>query len=96
MDYIGELPIMIFWAFFNLSGFTQDDIVGDKKRKADIYNGAITLSVDYNNTLIYSEVEVSAESSLFIPSFLKKYDWQQGTSNIQSCSYRDNGISQNS
>lgn len=42
-----------------------------KKRKADIYNGAITLSVDYNNTLIYSEVEVSAESSLFIPSFLK-------------------------
>lgn len=59
------------FGFFNLSGFTQEDISGDKKRKADIYNGAITLDVNYNNILIYSEVEVKAESSLFIPSFLK-------------------------
>ncbi|GAA0428003.1 hypothetical protein GCM10008934_17160 [Virgibacillus salarius] len=57
--------------FFNLSGFSGDNIVVDKKRKADIYNGAITLKVDYNNTLIYSEVEVEAESGLYIPTFFK-------------------------
>ncbi|WP_066187929.1 MULTISPECIES: TadE family protein [Gracilibacillus] len=57
--------------FFNLSGFTGDDVVNEKKRKADVYQNAMSLKVDYNNNLIYSEVEVEATSSLFIPSFIK-------------------------
>lgn len=32
--------------------------------------GAITVEVSYNNKLIYSEVEATAESSLYIPSFV--------------------------
>ncbi|GAB2536001.1 TadE/TadG family type IV pilus assembly protein [Gracilibacillus alcaliphilus] len=57
--------------FFNLSGFTGDSLIERKMDRAMIYNGSIAIDVDYNNILIYSEVEVTATSNLFIPSFLK-------------------------
>ncbi|WP_152657163.1 TadE/TadG family type IV pilus assembly protein [Oceanobacillus sp. CFH 90083] len=57
--------------FFNLSGFSGESLIEKKMDKSLVYDGSISLNVNYNNILIYSEVEVKAESSLFIPSFLK-------------------------
>lgn len=61
-------------SIFNIAG--SFSIAGDKKDLTDIKTGkakdkgAITVEVSYNNKLIYSEVKATAESSLYIPSFV--------------------------
>lgn len=59
---------------FNLHGFKGQSAktiekLGFGKAK---YEGAITLDLEYNNNLVYSEVAAEAESALYIPAFLKK------------------------
>lgn len=48
-----------------------ESLTGKKTGKAeDKYNGSITVDVSYKNKLIYSEVEATAESALYLPSFM--------------------------
>ena len=58
---------------FDLAGFEQTNLVRKKLKKIEAYNGSITLTPKYNNQfVIYSEVEVVAKSSLYIPEFISK------------------------
>ena len=60
---------------FGLEGVfspAEDGALMTKLRRAELnYSNALTVDVDYNNYIIYSEVTATAESELFMPTFLK-------------------------
>ncbi|TFJ91202.1 TadE family protein [Lentibacillus salicampi] len=51
------------------------------------YNNPLEVNVEYNNSIIYSEVEVTAESELYLPSFLKNM-LGNGSNSLEATSSR--------
>ncbi|MBP1968642.1 hypothetical protein J2Z83_000734 [Virgibacillus natechei] len=75
---------------FGLEGvFKAEDqrLTERKVNKARLkYNNPLEVNVKYNNSIIYSEVEVTAESELYMPSFLK--DMLGSSNSLQATSSR--------
>lgn len=67
----GILDIFGLDEAFNVGGDNQSLKVRKQRQAMSEFSNPLTVEVDYNNYIIYSEVEASAESELFMPTFLK-------------------------
>lgn len=63
-----------FLSFFNLDGFQSGGNVNKKLKKASFYsNGIVSIKEPkYESHILDGKVTVTAESTLFIPAFMKK------------------------
>lgn len=56
---------------FGLNGFPGSSVMSNKIEKGESkYNGSIKVELEYHNSIIHSEVEAIATSTLYLPSFM--------------------------